>query len=60
MTLGIRVFCAICPYVGISFTPEYAISAVKSDGFKLLQDVSSFFDKYANGFNAKAAITIYL
>ncbi len=60
VTLGIRVFCAICPYVGISFTPEYAISAVKSDGFKLLQDVSSFFDKYANGFNAKAAITIYL
>lgn len=59
VTLGIRVFCAICPYVGISITPEYAISVVESEGFERLKDLSSFFDKYATGFNAKAALSIY-
>lgn len=59
ITLGIRIFCAICPFVGVSFTPEYAINVVESDGFSRLREISSDFDKYAEGFNAKAALTIY-
>lgn len=60
ITLGIRVFCAICPFVGLSVTPEYAIGVTSSEGFNLLNDIdTSYFKNFKEGFNAKAALTIF-
>ena len=57
-TIGLRGYCAISSHFGISFTPEYAIGVSKSDGFKILSDVTSKIKNMGEGFNTKVALVL--
>lgn len=56
ITIGLRAYYAISSNFGISLTPEYAIGVAKSDGFKILSDVTSKIKNMGEGFNAKFAL----
>lgn len=57
-TVGVRVYCAFSSRFGISLTPEYAAGVAKSDGFKILSDVTSKIKNMGEGFNAKLALVL--
>lgn len=58
MSVGIRGYFAISTRFGISLSPEYAFGVNKSEGYKMLTDVSSKIKNYAEGFNAKIAFVV--
>lgn len=58
MSVGIRGYFAISSLFGISLTPEYAFGVKRSEGYKMLTDVSSKIKNYAEGFNAKIAFVV--
>lgn len=53
VTFGCRVFVATSHHFGFSLTPEYAVSAGESDGFKMLADVNSNIKNLGQGFSIK-------
>ena len=57
-TVGARCYFAFSSHFGISLTPEYAIGIVKSDGFKILSEVSSKIKNMGEGFNAKISLVL--
>lgn len=57
-TAGCRFFVATAHHFGISLTPEYAISAGESDGFKILSEASSKIKHYGEGFSIKLGLAV--
>lgn len=60
LTVGVRAYCAISSHFGISLTPEYAIGVSKSEGFKILSDVSSKIKDFGEGFNLNLSLVVTL
>lgn len=57
-TIGVRAYYAFSSHFGISLTPEYAIGVSKSEGFKILSDVTSKIKNMGEGFNAKLSLVL--
>lgn len=57
-TVGLRAYYALVPNFGVSLTPEYAVGVLKSDGFKMLSDVSSDLKKYSDGFSLRVGLVL--
>ena len=58
-TLGARVSFAVLPWLGLSVTPEYALSMYKSKGYKVLSGVSSDIDNWSKGFNCCINMNVF-
>lgn len=56
--IGVRFSVAFFKHFGVSLSPEYAIAARKSNGYKELEAVSPKIRKWGRGFNAKLGITL--
>lgn len=60
LSLGLRCYFACTQKFGISITPQYIKNLRKSEGFKVLSEVSSKINGYANGFNCCISINYTL
>lgn len=59
LTLGLRCDVALSSWLGLSISPEYLVNISKSDGFKVLSDVSSKINSYVDGFNCNVSLNIF-
>lgn len=59
-TAGLRMECALSSCLGISLTPEYSFKVIEADCFKALSGVSSTIKGWAEGFNGRIGLFLYL
>ena len=58
-TVGARFECAIMNHLGLSVTPEYMVPIIKSDDYKAVSAISTYFKDFTEGFNLRAGIYFY-
>lgn len=58
ITAGLRLYLAIVPTFGISVTPEYDFGIHKSDGYKILSDLTPKIKSMSEGFNIKFSLVL--
>lgn len=58
-TIGVRCSLALARHVGLSLTPEYLAPIGKSDGYKVLSDVSNDIKSFGTGFNTNVSLNIF-
>lgn len=56
--LGARFSAIITNHFGVSLSPEYSFGAVKSNGYKELEVVSSKIKNWGHGFNVKFGLMV--
>lgn len=58
-SVGARISVAISPCLKLTANPEYLIGVSKTDGFKMLSDLSSSIKQTADGFAVNAGICLF-
>ena len=58
-SVGARISVAISPCLKLTANPEYLIGVAKTDGFKMLSDISSSIKQTADGFAVNAGICLF-
>ena len=59
MTLGSRISFAISPWLGISASPEYVLPIHKSEGYKVLSNISSDINNLNKGFYCAFNVNVF-
>ncbi len=57
-TTGIKIDCAFSKWWAITFVPEYSITIKKSEGFQLLEGISTYIKGLSNGFGLNVNLNV--
>ena len=56
---GARISCAIVKFISVSVSPEWKMALGKSEGFKVVSEISKPIKGYADGFGCNFSLNIF-